>query len=81
VSDDPEWFAPKRYGYGPGLPVSWQGGALIAAFIAAVLAIVLTFRHRPLVMIALLVPLVVTFMVVSCRVTRGGCRWRWGEEE
>ena len=22
------WFAPKRYGYGAGAPISWQGWAL-----------------------------------------------------
>ena len=30
MSDDgPEWFAPKRYGYGAGLPIAWQGWAVI----------------------------------------------------
>ena len=81
MSEGSEWFVGKRYGYGPGLPVSWQGSALILGFVATVLALVLTLRHRPLVMIALLVPLVATFTVISCRMTRGGCRWRWGEED
>ena len=32
MSDDgPEWFAPKRYGYGSGLPIAWQGWAVMAA--------------------------------------------------
>ena len=29
MSDDPEWFAAKRYGYGSGLPIAWQGWAVI----------------------------------------------------
>jgi len=32
MSDGPEWFAPKRFGYGAGLPISWQGWTLTAAF-------------------------------------------------
>ncbi len=24
-SGDALWFAPKRYGYGAGLPIAWQG--------------------------------------------------------
>ena len=37
MSDDgPEWFAPKRYGYGSGLPISWQGWAITIAFVAIV---------------------------------------------
>jgi hypothetical protein len=34
MDDGPEWFAPKRYGYGAGLPISWQGWALTIAFLA-----------------------------------------------
>ena len=26
---DGDWFAPKRFGYGAGLPIAWQGWALI----------------------------------------------------
>ena len=32
MSDGPEWFAPKRYGYGSGLPISWQGWAVLLGF-------------------------------------------------
>jgi hypothetical protein len=31
-----DWFAPKKRGYGSGLPTAWQGWALIAAYVAAV---------------------------------------------
>ena len=40
MSDGPEWFAPKRYGYGSGLPISWQGWVLTLGFVA--LAILLS---------------------------------------
>lgn len=23
--EDGDWFAPKRFGYGAGLPIAWQG--------------------------------------------------------
>ena len=36
MSDGPEWFAPKRYGYGAGLPISWQGWAITLGFVAIV---------------------------------------------
>lgn len=35
--DDKAWFAPKRYGYGSGLPIAWQGWALLAGLIVLVL--------------------------------------------
>jgi hypothetical protein len=31
---DGDWFAPKRFGYGAGPPIAWQGWALILGFCA-----------------------------------------------
>ena len=81
MSDDTEWFAPKRYGYGAGAPISWQGWALTLGFIAIVLAICISFVAKPLVMIAIIVPLTTAFIVITARTTRGGWRWRWGKED
>ena len=83
MSDGPEWFAPKRYGYGAGLPISWQGWALMIAFLAVVIGTGVTLeKHRhPIVGIAVIVPITVLFIVIGARTTRGGWRWRWGEED
>jgi hypothetical protein len=81
MSDEAEWFAPKRYGYGAGLPISWQGWALTIGFIAICVAAVLLFRNRPLVFVATLVPFAVAFMTIAARTTKGGWRWRWGDED
>jgi len=37
-------------------------------------------RH-PLQLFAALAPLLIAFMVICARTTRGGWRWRWGEED
>jgi hypothetical protein len=37
--------------------------------------------NRPIKLIAVIIPLSVVFIVISARTTRGGWRWRWGEEE
>jgi uncharacterized membrane protein YphA (DoxX/SURF4 family) len=82
MSDDgPEWFAPKRFGYGAGLPIRWQGWALTAGFLAASLLIAVKLRARPVQAIAALVPLVAAFVVIASKTTRGGWRWRWGDDE
>lgn len=81
MTDDPEWFAPKRYGFGSGLPISWQGWALTAGFIALVFISAYLFAGRPVVMFAILAPAVATFLVISARTTRGGWHWRWGEKD
>jgi hypothetical protein len=63
MSDGPEWFAPKRSGFGTGWPIAWQGWALTLAFVA------------------IMVPVTFTFIVILARTTKGGWRWRSGEEE
>jgi hypothetical protein len=80
VTDGPEWFAPKRYGYG-ATPVTWQGWALTLGFVAAAIGISVKFQRSPLQLAAVMVPLVVVFTVICARTTRGGWRWRWGERD
>ena len=43
MSDDLEWFAPKRYGYGSGLPISWQGWAVLVGFLVLAFAVSIAF--------------------------------------
>jgi hypothetical protein len=82
LSDDgPEWFAPKRYGYGPGLPVTWQGWAFMLSSIAITVGLCLALRDHPLQLTAALIPLIVAMLVIGCRKTRGGCQWRFGGED
>ena len=81
MSDGPEWFAPKRYGFGAGLPISWQGWAVTLGFVAVVLCLSLLFRDQPLRLLGSLAPFIVGFIVIAARTTRGGWRWRWGDED
>lgn len=82
MSDDgPEWFAPKRYGYGVGPPISWQGWTVTLGFIAVVAVVCLRFRGQPTVLAATLAPFVIAFIVITHRTTRGGWRWRWGDDD
>ena len=81
MSDGPEWFAPRRYGYGTGLPISWQGWALSLLYAGAVIGAALLLRGNKLQMIAAFIPFTAAFLVVAAKTTRGGWRWRWGEEE
>ena len=79
MSDGPEWFAAKRYGYGASLPIAWQGWVVVLAFFLVVGVDAYLFATRPVPLIAVLVPAVVALIVVTNRTTRGGWRWRWGE--
>jgi len=79
--DDPEWFAPKRYGYGTGMPISWQGWAMTIGYLLMVAGLAFALARRPLVLIAAIILPTVAFLVLSAKTTRGGWRWRWGEKD
>jgi len=81
MSDGPEWFAPKRYGYGAGLPISWQGWAVTLAFVLATALLAVALGRRPMQLMAAIIPVSAAFIVICARTTRGGWRWRWGEDE
>ncbi len=74
------WFPAKRYGWGWGMPVCWQGWVVFAVWFA-LLATVGTFLmlKHPL----LYVPYVLVLTLALC----GVChlkgekpRWRWGKD-
>lgn len=81
MSDGPEWFGQKRYGFGPGLPISWQGWAVTAAFLGFAFLVSGWFRDKPVVTVALMVPALVAFLTIVVKTTRGAWRWRWGEDD
>lgn len=83
--DDGAWFAPKRFGYGAGLPIARQGWALLAGYFVILglgVSLVQWDRQAGLVgAIALIVPATIVLFVIAARKTRGGWRWRWGGED
>ena len=81
MNDGPEWFAQKRYGYGAGLPIAWQGWALLGLYMLVVGLAVWLLEPWPLAIVAILVPATLVLVLVSARTTRGGWRWRWGRRD
>lgn len=81
MSDDPDWFAPKRIGFG-ARPNSWQGWALLVGYIALVSILgSLIPRIGWWGYASILIILTVALLVIVARTTRGGLRWRSGEDE
>jgi hypothetical protein len=79
--EDDAWFAPKRYGYGTGLPIAWQGWALLGAYILIIGAASLLIADHPLVYAAIVLAATILVIAVAAARTRGGWRWRSGEED
>ena len=81
MTDGPEWFAQKRYGYGAGLPIAWQGWAVLGVYMAVVGLTVWLLEPWPPAIFAILVTATFLLVLVSARTTRGGWRWRWGRRD
>ena len=76
-----EWFAPKRYGWGSGRPITWQGWAVTLVY--ATILIVGTQRlwRNFWAVGSILLTATVIFFTILTKTTRGGWRWRWGGDE
>jgi hypothetical protein len=73
-----DWFEPKRYGYGAGRPIAWQGWAVTIAYVILIGGALAFLPGKPLVFAAIIIPATVLLILVSALTTRGGWRWRWG---
>ena len=76
------WFEPKKLGYGSGLPCAWQGWVVLLAFLAIIIgAVALVGEDRPLLLIAIVLPVTAIFILIAAKTTRGGWKWRFGKDE
>jgi len=71
------WFKAKRFGYGAGKPVRWQGWLVVAVMSASVIAVQIMVRpgHRWWAA-GLLAVIFGAGLPLIARHTEGGWRWR-----
>jgi hypothetical protein len=74
------WFPAKRYGWGWGPPVTWQGWVVLIGFVMLVVAGVFLFppAQRTFSFVIYTVLVSVAFGVV-CYVKGEPPKWRWGD--
>ena len=69
------WFRAKRYGWGWGLPLCWEGWVVMGVWLAGLVAIV-GLLEEPERGVAVLLESVV--LVAICWWKGEPARWRWG---
>jgi hypothetical protein len=75
------WFPAKRYGWGWGFPITWQGWLVFAAFFALVLLGIYLFPPRQSLAAFLLYVIALTVLLVGvCWFKGEPPRWRWGND-
>jgi hypothetical protein len=83
VSEQPRyWFPAKRYGWGWGPPVTWQGWVVLAAYAACIGAgaLVISPARRPAVFVAY-VALLSVLLTAVCWAKGEPPRWRWRKRD
>jgi hypothetical protein len=80
--DKPEaqyWFPAKRYGWGWGLPATWQGWLVLVTFVGLLVAGSFIFPpDRFLVLYLLYTTLLALFLIGVCWLRGEPPKWRWG---
>jgi hypothetical protein len=74
------WFRVKRYGVGAGMPCSWEGWAVTAAFLALVFGVGAFTDDHPAVRLATTLIAIGAFIVIARLKSDAPWKWRWGGE-
>jgi hypothetical protein len=81
ANGSPYWFPAKSYGWGWGLPITWQGWVVIAVYCLLIAAGVMLFPpvSQPKLFTAYILA-VSAVLVAICWLTGETPRWRWGRD-
>lgn len=78
-----DWFAAKKYGYGSGMPIAWQGWVLLLSYIAVMAGFAFVMeRGDDVAFITACVGMVAAtglLLWIAKSRTAGGWRWRNGK--
>lgn len=76
------WFPAKKYGWGWGAPVTWQGWLVLLVFLGALTggALYIDPKVSPVGYFAYVTVLGAAFIAV-CYKTGEPPRWRWGDKK
>lgn len=81
MSDDEYWFPAKTYGWGWGIPSTWQGWVvLIAYFVFMIAGMVIINPQRHVGWYLAYVALITVVLLVICWAKGEPPRWRWGND-
>lgn len=77
------WFRVKKYGYGAGLPIVWQGWAFLGALVGVLAGIGLLAENKAgwaqAIAMAAFILTTVYAIIIAARRTDGKWKWRWGD--
>ena len=75
------WFKPKRFGYGAGLPIAWQGWVMVIAHVVLILGGFWLLRRDPITAMSWVAIIGVIPVPVYAHKTKGDWKWRWPSKD
>ncbi len=81
-SKPPFWFPAKRYGWGWGVPVRWQGWVVAVGYVVLMLATVILAppARSPGLFLGAIAVLTAALLAI-CWAKGEPPRWRWGDRD
>ncbi len=84
-SDQKEyWFPAKKYGYGWGLPVTWQGWIIFMIYLTLITVGIFLFpisSKAGLLQYSIFTAVLTIVLIAVCWLKGEPPKWRWGNEE
>jgi hypothetical protein len=81
ATDQKYWFRAKRYGWGWGLPITWQGWAVFIAWLIVFSSGVYYFAARRSLLHLAFAAVMVSLLMVICYWKGEPPRWRFGNRD
>lgn len=81
-TNDPNriWFPAKRYGWGWGLPVAWQGWVVMGVWFVIVVGVTPFLAVRSWPGFFAFLAVMSALLIAVCYVRGEPLRWRWGDK-
>ena len=74
------WFYAKRYGYGWGLPASWEGWLVLTGYVGGAVGGVALFPpDRAMGGYVIFLTVITLLLMAACYLKGEPARWRWGD--
>ena len=74
------WFPAKRYGWGWGPPVTWQGWVVLVGWIAILVVVSPWLAPRSMPLFIVFEIVMVAVLLTICFLKGERPRWRWGRD-
>jgi hypothetical protein len=73
------WFPAKRYGWGWGFPIAWQGWVVFVVFVALVIAGAIWYMRTLSLLFFIYLAVIIAALIAVCWWKGEPPRWRWGD--